>query len=231
MSGAWTGRTGAWLGAAACCVALLYVGLWGFRLQAERPFAPAAASLSEYGETAGFLSFAATALVSGFRGLAADLLWLKADQYWHAGQWQRILPVYQLVTRLQPGFTLAWSLGGWQMAYNLSERAGRGDTAAAAWVQKGISFLKEGLRHNPEKADLYFDLGWTYFDKLKDYAAAIAYLEKAAHRDEASQTLRVLAHAYEKDGRPAQALAVWKKLLQRGDPAARRHAARLERTN
>src|SRR3990167_9629063 len=58
-------------------------------------------------------------VLSGFSGLAADMLWIEADEYWHKGEWQRAFPLYRTVTWLQPNFMDAWSIGGWHLAYNM----------------------------------------------------------------------------------------------------------------
>lgn len=220
-----------------CLVWLFYVGLWGFDIRTHRPWkAEGSRWAGAYGEAVRFYPMAATALVSGFRGLAADLLWLKADSYWHHGQWHRLLPLYQLIVTIQPRFTLVWSMGGWHMAYNLSEMARRNPNCSPAqriqearsWMDKGILFLQEGLKYNKDKPDLYFDLGWTYFDKVRDYVTAIPYLEEAARKHDSMQSNKTLAHAYEKVGRYADALRMWESLDTRGDRVAKKFISALK---
>lgn len=211
-----------------CTLLLFNLGVWGFAIQGRRPWtSQISASVSSYGETVRFNPLAATALLSGFQGVAADLLWLKADTYWHHGQWQRLLPLYRLIVAIQPRFTLVWSMGGWHMAYNLSEMARRSSQDARRWIDEGILFLRKGLKYNQDKPDLYFDLGWTYFDKLKDYATAIPYLEKAVRKQRSVPAMKALAHAYEKAGRYPDALRIWKSLDAKGDSAAKKVMARL----
>jgi tetratricopeptide (TPR) repeat protein len=227
-----TGRSTLTFGAMfSCIVCLFYLGLWGVDLRMRRPWAEGLTGFAEaYGRSSRLYPMAATALLSGFRGLAADLLWLKADGYWHHGQWQRMLPMYHAIVALQPQFTLVWSVGGWHMAYNLSEYARRDSSyttvqreeQARRWIDEGILFLQSGLKYNQDKEDLYFDLGWTYFDKVKDYAAAIGYLETAYKKSESMLTGRVLAHAYDKAGRMDEAHILWQHLKRRGDAVATR---------
>ncbi len=214
-----------------CLVGLLYTGVWGVQIQSKRSWSNSTPNLgTSYGGAVHVNPLAATALVVGFRGLAADLLWLKSDAYWHHGQWHRLLPVYRLIVTLQPHFLLVWSIGGWHMAYNLSYQA-RDRAESERWLREGIAFLKEGIAANREKADLYFDLGWTYFDRMKDYAAALPYLEMAARKSDSKVTARVLAHTYAKLGHDAKALRLWKDIARSGDSAAKKFVARSEGKN
>ena len=215
-----------------------YLGLWGFEIKAHRPWrTQSPQQTSAYEQAVGVYPAAATALLTGFRGIAVDLLWMKADSYWHHGQWQRLLPLYHLITVIQPRFTLVWSDGGWHMAYNRREMARRNPQyspekrlqEARRWMDEAILFLQRGLAYNQDKPDLYFDLGWTYFDKFKDYAAAIGYLEKAVQKGPGIPRLKALAHAYEKVGRWSHALRTWETLDAQGDTVATKRIPELKK--
>jgi tetratricopeptide (TPR) repeat protein len=162
--------------------------------------------------------FFGAALMTGFRGIVADLLWLECDHFWHGGEWHKLLPYYYFITRLQPKFVTVWVVGGWHMAYNVSYRVAHDKTLpeaereleSARWVERGIAFLKEGLRHNADRYEIYFELGWDYYHKVKDYREAVVYLEQAVRRPHPQWVERVLAHAYEKCGRYRDAYDVWR---------------------
>jgi len=164
--------------------------------------------------------FFGAALMTGFRGIVADLMWLECDHLWHGGEWHKLLPYYYFITRLQPKFVTVWVIGGWHMAYNVSHRVAHDPTLpksereleAARWVERGMAFLKEGLLHNADRFELYFELGWNYFHKLKDYREAVAYLEQAVRFEHPPIVERVLAHAYEKCGRCRDAYAIWRQI-------------------
>lgn len=145
----------------------------------------------------------------GFKAVAADLLWLKADEFWHRGLTHRILPIFKTIALMEPKFILAWSLGAWHLSYNLSAEA-KTEQEAQALIAQGIRFLKEGLARNPDRYDLYFELGWVYFDKLKDYGAAIKYLRMATKYPHPEYIDRLIIHAQEKirDGSSAKAEGV-----------------------
>lgn len=164
--------------------------------------------------------FFGAAIMTGFRGVVADFLWLECDHLWHGGEWHKLLPYYYFITRLQPKFVTVWVIGGWHMAYNISNRVACDKTLSKAerelesarWVERGIAFLKEGLRHNADRYELYFELGWNYYHKLKDYREAVLYLEQAVRLPHPPWVERVLAHAYEKCGRYRDAQVIWRTI-------------------
>ena len=153
-------------------------------------------------------------IMSGFRGIAADILWLRCDMYFHHGQWYKLLPLYRTITFLQPHFIQAWAVAGWHMAYNIYHEAPEEDKQK--WLEAGINFLKTGIGHNPDRYDLYFELGWTYFHKAEDYANAVIYFKKATEYEHPDYIDRMVAHAYEKNGELKKALEVWQELQKKG---------------
>src|SRR5574341_1448191 len=72
-----------------------------------------------------------------FRGLVADLLWIKADEYNHRGQWYKLLPLFKMITFLQPKFITAWSVGGWHMAFNLYFHS-QSPEEKEKWLKEGL---------------------------------------------------------------------------------------------
>lgn len=154
------------------------------------------------GEMAGNL------VMSGFKGLAADLLWLKIEDYWHSGQHYRMLPMFEAIGWLQPTYVTVWAVGGWHMAYNCYA-AMQTEEDRRFWYEQGIQFLKRGLGYNRERYDLYFELGWTYYHKGKDYANAVRYFSQAVKFPHPEYVDDVLAHAYEKNGQIPEAIRTW----------------------
>ncbi len=238
---------------------------------------------------------AGSLVLSGFKGLAADLLWLNVEEYWHSGQHYKMLPILDAVAWLQPTYTTVWAVGGWHMAYNifvgvasdetkmleafdkekaklsaadqaafrpaaeavatakaigeelgsrgmaekilpqyvarisreekaledLEKSKGKSQLLGLAnallaiprgklfWYQQGIQFLKRGASYNSNKYDIYFELGWTYYHKGKDYPNAVRYFEKAVKHPHPDYVDDVLAHAYEKNGQIQRSLEQW----------------------
>lgn len=117
----------------------------------------------------------AIALLAGFRGIAADFIWIRGHDYWEKRQWFKQAECIENTAKLQPRSTFFWDSGAWHMAWNIAyaERIGtNGSTVAQAitreryWHQRGRAFLERGLQNIPNRFDLYFKLGWLYEQKL-----------------------------------------------------------------
>lgn len=158
---------------------------------------------------------AGSLVLGGFRGIAADLLWLNIEDYWHKGYTYKLLPLFESVAWLQPRYITVWAVGGWHMAYNIY--ASLKDPAEQKyWYNQGTSFLKKGIAHNPEQYDLYFELGWTYYNKGEDFGNAVTYLEKAAKFPGPDYVQSLLAHAYENNEQLEESIQQWTKVLDTG---------------
>jgi tetratricopeptide (TPR) repeat protein len=158
------------------------------------------------------------AMIGGFRPMVVNLLWLKADQYWHAGAsgWWRIVPVLQSICEMDPHFIDAWSTFGWHCAWNIYADAS--DRDKPKWVQTGINVYKRGIYFNPDRYELYKDLAWLYQDKLRDFQSAIPIWQETLKKRGAPMYVRhMLAHAYECTWQVDKAIATWKECLRR-DP-------------
>jgi hypothetical protein len=158
------------------------------------------------------------AMIGGFRPLVANLLWLKADEYWHSGAagWWRIVPVLQTICEMDPHFIDAWSTFGWHCAWNIYVDAS--DQDKPKWVQTGIDVYKRGIYFNPKRYELHKDLAWLYHDKLRDYQSAIPIWQETLKCKGAPIYVRhMLAHAYENTWQVDKAVATWKECL-RQDP-------------
>ena len=175
---------------------------------------------------------AGSLVLGGFKGLAADLLWLQVETLFHSGQSHKMLPVLRSVTFLQPKFITPWAVGGWHLSYNISVTfKDKEPEEEAAWIQAGIDFLKEGITYNPERYDLYFELGWTFYHKVKNYAEAVRYLELACKFPGPDYLPNVLAHAYEKNGQIDRSIETWKEIIRSGNSfgrIAQRHIRNLK---
>ena len=154
-------------------------------------------------------------VLAGFKGIAADILWVRIDDYTHAGQMYKLLPIFELVTYLQPHFILAWSLGGWHMSFNLYHEA-KTEKDKERWLNAGIEFTKRGIAYNSEEYRLYFDVGWTYWMKTKNYKKCIEFFKQASEVDHPQWVEHMLAHSYEKDGQFEKSYEIWKGIQERG---------------
>lgn len=103
-----------------------------------------------------------------FRGIAADFLWMRADQLKEEGKYYESHQLAKWICTLQPRFAAVWSFHAWNMSYNISVAT---HTAQERWqwVYNGIRLLRdEGIQHNEKVTALYRQLAWTWFHKVGD---------------------------------------------------------------
>jgi hypothetical protein len=118
---------------------------------------------------------AVAAALGGFRGLAADFLWLRALQMQEDGRYDEILLICRMILDLQPRFAGVWSFLAWNQAYNLAFEA---NTPAERWrwVRSGLDLLeKEGIVRNPHTYVLFWELGFAYFFRVSARSHDPAY--------------------------------------------------------
>jgi hypothetical protein len=79
------------------------------------------------------------------------------------------LPLFRLMTWIDPGFIPAWTTGAVTIARDRSENG----------TAKSLAFLSEGLKANPKSLDIISQLGFINITRKKDLRAAITHLEHA----------------------------------------------------
>ena len=107
-----------------------------------------------------------TVVLGGFRGILTDILWLRASCLQDEGKYFELLQLSDWITKLEPRCSEIWAFHAWNMAYNISvmmsEAADRW-----RWVRNGFQLLRdEGIRYNPRDADLCWELGWIFQNKI-----------------------------------------------------------------
>jgi hypothetical protein len=101
----------------------------------------------------------------GMRGVAANLLWDKANEYRKTEDWVNLSATLEQIAKLQPNFVSVWIFQGWNLSYNISvEFDDYRDRYY--WVIKGIDFLKEGTQYNKDDPRLLSKIGWTISNKI-----------------------------------------------------------------
>lgn len=107
-----------------------------------------------------------TVALGGFRGVIADILWMRACKLQDEGKFFELAQLADWITKLEPRFTAIWAFHAWNMAYNISILFPDPEDRWR-WVQQGIRLIRdEGLKTNPNDADLYWELGWLYQHKI-----------------------------------------------------------------
>ena len=112
-----------------------------------------------------FITFTTVALGS-FRGVLADILWLRQMALKDQGSYFEMVQLASWITKLQPQFAGSAVYLGWEMAYNLSVTCSNFEDRWR-WIQEGIKLLRdEAMIYNPEDVDIYVDLAKLYFLKF-----------------------------------------------------------------
>jgi hypothetical protein len=95
----------------------------------------------------------------GLRGIAANILWNKAEEYKIKKDWTRLSAAYQQIAYLQPNFVNVWRFQAWNLSYNISHEFDDYHDKYR-WVIKGLDFLEEGLDYNEGEPRLLQFVGW-----------------------------------------------------------------------
>jgi hypothetical protein len=167
----------------ALLAALLFLGVcgvWQTRLAARRT----AMGLPPGDTVAGTppMVTLTTVMLGGFRGLLADVLWLRATHLQDQGRYFELVQLADWITKLEPHSTLTWGFQAWNMAYNISAMMSE-PAERWQWVQNGIRLLRDdALRYNPRDARLHFELGWIFQHKIGTEADKMApyFLQRLA---------------------------------------------------
>jgi len=156
------------------------------------------------------------AILGGFREVAASMLWMKTDALWDKGEGTHVQALWtmRLTTLLDPHWLEPWRITGWHLAYNMFVETDKPEEKAK-FLQMGVDSLKEGVSWNPDRYDLYFELGWTYFDKVRDYENAVKWLQASIEFPHPEYIDRLIAHALERQPDMPRALDWYDYCLKR----------------
>lgn len=107
-----------------------------------------------------------TVALGSFRGLVADLLWLRAGSMQEKRNYFEMVQLARWITDLQPTFSGATAYLAWNMAYNISVTCSS-HAERWRWVNEGVRLIRDqALEYNPEDPILYKDLAWIFQHKL-----------------------------------------------------------------
>jgi hypothetical protein len=116
-------------------------------------------------DTSPLIAFTTVAL-GGFRGVLADVLWVRVSSLQEEGRYFEIVQLSDWITKLEPRIDSVWAFHAWNMAYNISVIL-QSPEDRWRWVNHGIHLLRDqGLRYNPTSAQLYWELSWLYHHKV-----------------------------------------------------------------
>lgn len=111
------------------------------------------------------LAFTTVAL-GGFRGIIANLLWIRATDLQDEDKFFEMAQLADWITKLEPHFAAVWVYQAWNMSYNISVKF-KDYPDRWRWVERGISLLRdEGLKYNPNETLIYRELAWHFQHKM-----------------------------------------------------------------
>lgn len=147
-------------------------------------------------------------MTGGYAGLAADVYWIRALQY-YGGTKRRLMilpqapdpppmlappmpteyaslyPLLDITTSLDPRFNIAYRFGAVFLAEPYPGGPGRPDLA--------VALLEKGLRARPDKWEYMEDIGFVNYWYAHDYRAAAEWFDRASRAPGAPWWLRSLA--------------------------------------
>ena len=116
------------------------------------------------------------AALGGFRSIAAEVIWFRADRLQEEGRYVELAQLASLLTFMEPHTTEVWSYAAWNLAYNISVMMPTPEDRWR-WVMAAIRLLRdEGLVMNPASPELCRELAWLFELKIGtdiDSAAAV----------------------------------------------------------
>lgn len=108
--------------------------------------------------------FAGTLMLGGFRGLACDLLWMRASSAGEARRFYESVALYEAISRIQPRFEQIWEFMAHDMAYNIASEVDDQD-GKWSWFLAGLEANVRGCRRNPGSERLLRHLAWMFHHK------------------------------------------------------------------
>ena len=155
-----------------------------------------------------------------YRGVAADVYWIRALQHFgterlappqHVKDYSLLYPLLDLATTLDPYFNIAYRFGSIFLGEPYPGGPGRPDLA--------IELLKKGLAAQPTKWQYMQDLGFVYYWHLRDYRAAAEAFQRASEMPNAPNWMRPLAAVTLAEGGHRNASrALWTELAKSEEP-------------
>ena len=117
-------------------------------------------------KSAPVLAEGALAALGGFRSIAAEVVWFRADRLQDEGRYVELAQLASVLTFMEPHTPEVWSYAAWNLAYNVSVMMATAEDRWR-WVLAGLRLLRdEGLALNPRDPELYRELAWLFELKL-----------------------------------------------------------------
>ena len=101
----------------------------------------------------------------GLRGVAATILWQRAEYYKKEKYWDRLSATLNQIAVLQPHFVKVWEFQSHNLSYNISVEFDD-YRQRYQWVKRGIEYLVKGSKYNKHRTEMPYELGWFFGNKM-----------------------------------------------------------------
>src|SRR3972149_5854926 len=133
----------------------------GFLAQARQRAGLSQTQLGEIDPTSETIKLA----TFGLRGVAALVLWEKANDYKMKEDWANFGAPLNQIIKVQPHFISVWIHQAWNMSYNVSVEFDDYHERYR-WGIKGINYLKQGILYNKSEPGLLWETAWVISQKI-----------------------------------------------------------------
>lgn len=172
-------------------------------------------------------------LLGGFRALAANFMWLRANESWQRDDLPVTQTMIQFTTTIDPRPMFFWLNGARMIGYDMPvwrvREIGEWEDVPPTVIHKieeeqatvAIRYLQRGLKYHPNHPLLYVDIANLYQRKVLDLDEAAKYYRLAAEAPNAPRyAARIYAEILKRADRPRDAYDWLVKLY----PTLDRHA-------
>ncbi|MFP4104807.1 MAG: hypothetical protein ACLFVU_01860 [Phycisphaerae bacterium] len=102
----------------------------------------------------------------GLRAPLVSWLWIRTNELNEEGHHYDAMQMAELICALQPRFAGVWNFMSWNMAWNISVTT-HTPHERWLWVHNGMILLRDrAIPLNRDALSLYYNLGWTFFNKM-----------------------------------------------------------------
>ncbi len=156
-------------------------------------------------------------LALGYDSLLSDIYWMRSVVY-YGGQrlqegdkqnYELLAPMLDLVTTLDPRFTVAYRFGAIFLTEAYPSGPGRPD--------ESIALLQKGIEHDPGKWEYMHDIGFVYYWWLHDYEQAAEWFRRAESAGGPSWLGPLAANTLAAGGSRDQSRALWRQIYETTD--------------
>lgn len=156
-------------------------------------------------------------LALGYDTLLSDIYWMRSVVY-YGGQrlqpdgkqnYELLAPMLDLVTTLDPRFTVAYRFGAIFLTEAYPSGPGRPD--------ESIALLRKGIENDPGRWEYMHDIGFVYYWWLHDYAQAAEWFRRAESAGGPSWLGPLAANTLAAGGSRDQSRALWRQIYETTD--------------